>query len=216
MRWIFAVLLLALSGSPLIASEPLTNSDVLKMHHEGFSEATILTRIRTSKTDFALDTEALIFMKRAGIPETVINAMMIVSSDEKSPVGSPAEEPAGIVGIPPNVSIPGALQVGLNFWNGKLAASEQTIRFECAASECTRDFAQKWADVWMICWDDGPLSSKIEIHRHRGKRFKFSAAVGESVLETERVARKFMEALDESRGSGFPALQAIKILEECP
>ena len=92
---------------------PLTNASVVKLVKAGFKEKTIITIINNRPSDFKLDTEQLISLKRNGVTENIILAMLssqmgavIMSDDEwgsdpffkdfkKSGTGDPQQQPQG-------------------------------------------------------------------------------------------------------------------------
>ena len=55
---------------------PLTNASVLRLVKAGFKEKTIITIINNHASDFKLDTEQLIDLKRSGVNENIILAML--------------------------------------------------------------------------------------------------------------------------------------------
>ena len=55
---------------------PLTNASVVRLVKAGFKEKTIITIINNRPSDFKLDTEQLISLKRNGVTENVILAML--------------------------------------------------------------------------------------------------------------------------------------------
>jgi hypothetical protein len=68
---------------------PFTNASVVKLVKAGFKEKTIITIINNRPSDFKLDTEQLISLKRNGVTENIILAMLssqlgtvILSDDE--------------------------------------------------------------------------------------------------------------------------------------
>jgi hypothetical protein len=68
---------------------PLTNASVVKLVKAGFKEKTIITIINNRRSDFKLDTEQLIGLKRNGVTENIILAMLssqlgtvVMSEDE--------------------------------------------------------------------------------------------------------------------------------------
>jgi len=68
---------------------PLTNAAVVKLVKAGFKEKTIITIINNRPGEFKLDTEQLISLKRSGVTENIILAMLssqtgtvILSDDE--------------------------------------------------------------------------------------------------------------------------------------
>ena len=70
--------------------EILTNTGVIKLVKAGFKDKTIITIIGNRPSDFKLDTEDLIVLKRNGVNENIIMAMLsshmgtvIVSNDDE-------------------------------------------------------------------------------------------------------------------------------------
>lgn len=55
---------------------PLTNASVVRLVKAGFKEKTIITIIGNRPSDFKLDTEHLIELKRSGVTENIILAML--------------------------------------------------------------------------------------------------------------------------------------------
>lgn len=55
---------------------PLTNASVVQLVRAGFKEKTIITIINNRPSDFKLDTEQLISLKRHGVNENIILAML--------------------------------------------------------------------------------------------------------------------------------------------
>ncbi len=58
------------------ADGPLTNAGVVKLVKAGFKEKTVITIINNRPSDFKLDTEHLIELKRNGVNENIILAML--------------------------------------------------------------------------------------------------------------------------------------------
>lgn len=55
---------------------PLTNASIVRLVKAGFKEKTIITIIGSRPSDFKLDTEHLIELKRSGVNENIILAML--------------------------------------------------------------------------------------------------------------------------------------------
>ena len=55
---------------------PLTNAAVIRLVKAGFKEKTVITIINNRPSDFKLDTEHLIELKRSGVNENIILAML--------------------------------------------------------------------------------------------------------------------------------------------
>jgi hypothetical protein len=95
-----------LLATPGFAQEVLTNQLVVDMLKAGLSERVVVAKIRTSPTNFDTGTDALIALKKNGVPEKVIEAMM-------SPTAGASAAPAPPAGAPPAASVaavpPGAM-----------------------------------------------------------------------------------------------------------
>jgi hypothetical protein len=57
-------------------SAVLTNADIVQMQKAGLSEEIVLSKIGTSPTNFATDTQDLIQLKEAGVNDNIIHAMV--------------------------------------------------------------------------------------------------------------------------------------------
>src|SRR4030095_11093133 len=93
-------LLLATSA---FAQEVLTNQLVVDMLKAGLSERVVVAKIRTSPTNFDTGTDALIALKKNGVPEKVIEAMMSPTAAASAPSAPPAGAPpaASVAAVPP-------------------------------------------------------------------------------------------------------------------
>jgi hypothetical protein len=99
--------LLAALGTAARAQEVMTNQSVIEMVKGGLSERVILAKIRTSPTKFDTSTDALISLKKNGVPEKVIEAIMSPSAAAAAPApAAPAPPSAPSVAMTP-VPAPG-------------------------------------------------------------------------------------------------------------
>jgi hypothetical protein len=101
MRSLFVVIALAASlvtasATALLAQETLTNQSVVEMVKAGLSERVIIAKIRTSPTKFDTSTDALIALKKNGVSEKVIEAIMSPSAPPAA--AAPAAPPAAAAG----------------------------------------------------------------------------------------------------------------------
>jgi hypothetical protein len=87
--------LFAAGASAQQSAEALTNSSVVRLVKAGFKEKTIISIINNRPSDFKLDTEHLIELKRSGVNENIILAMLssqlgtvFVNEDEEWSVDS--------------------------------------------------------------------------------------------------------------------------------
>jgi hypothetical protein len=69
-------LLFAVSAFGQQSDGPLTNAAVVRLVKAGFKEKTIITIINNRPSDFKLDTDRLIELKRNGVNENIIVAML--------------------------------------------------------------------------------------------------------------------------------------------
>ncbi|MFN8176330.1 MAG: hypothetical protein U0167_00185 [bacterium] len=96
----------------------MTNIDVLDLVKAGISEEVILTKIAASHVEFDTSTDAILRLKKAGVPESVISAMILRENGEP-----PARSDGESARIPPYAGIGSPLPVRL-----KTAAGTQTLK----------------------------------------------------------------------------------------
>ena len=99
------VIVLSLCGSASLEAQEyptrvqiksiLVNRDVVQMVHAKVSESTILQAITASPTNFNITGAGITALKTAGVPETIIKAMISASFDPKARVEviTPAQAP---------------------------------------------------------------------------------------------------------------------------
>jgi hypothetical protein len=84
----------------------LTNSDVVTMVNAGLADSSIVLDIQTSPTTFDTAPQALIFLQRSGVSQTVINAMLASASGK--PIATmppdPGHSPMPAPTVPPAVA----------------------------------------------------------------------------------------------------------------
>ena len=83
------------------AQEVLTNESVVEMVKAGVSERVIIAKIRNSPTKFDTQTDALIALKKNGVPEKVIEAIMSPSAPAAATAPPASSAPAGSVAMAP-------------------------------------------------------------------------------------------------------------------
>jgi hypothetical protein len=97
MKQLFIVTCLCLSlfvvGNAQQPDAPLTNTSVIKLVKAGFKEKTVIAIISNRPADFKLDTEQLIELKRNGVNENIILAML--ASQMGTPIMSEDDEWSG-------------------------------------------------------------------------------------------------------------------------
>jgi len=59
-----------------LSRHALTNESIVSLAQAGFDESFIVERIQTSRTSFSLNVEDLVALKKAGISEDLIRAML--------------------------------------------------------------------------------------------------------------------------------------------
>jgi hypothetical protein len=89
---ILSVLVGAGLATPAAAQETLTNESIVAMLKGGLSEAVVLARIRSSPANFDTNTNSLLALKKAGVSDKVIEAM--VSAPKSAPAAAAAPAPA--------------------------------------------------------------------------------------------------------------------------
>ena len=85
------------------AQEALTNQSIVEMVKAGLSERIIIARIRTGPNNFDTSTDSLIALKKNGVPEKVIEAIMSPSAPPAASAAAPppSAAPAGSVAMAP-------------------------------------------------------------------------------------------------------------------
>jgi hypothetical protein len=86
-----AVISMAFVGQLSSQRKPVTNDDVINMVNSGLAENTILAVIQTSPANFDTSVSGLIALKKAGVSQNVIDAVL----------RAPASKPASSIGTPP-------------------------------------------------------------------------------------------------------------------
>ncbi len=85
----------------------LTNSDVVSMVSAGLADTTIVLDIQTSPTAFDTAPQALIFLQRSGVSQTVIDAMLRAASGKPvAPTSPSAPAAAPAAGAMPASTVP--------------------------------------------------------------------------------------------------------------
>jgi hypothetical protein len=75
---------------PALAQEVLTNDSVTSMVKGGLSEAVVLARIRSSPANFDTSTSSLLALKKAGVSDKVIEAMVTAPRSGAAAAAAPA------------------------------------------------------------------------------------------------------------------------------
>jgi hypothetical protein len=91
----------ASATAPVSAQEVMTNETVIQMVKAGFSESVILAKMRSSQTKFDTRTDALIELKKAGVPEKVMQAIVSGGAPPASaPAAAASAAPASAMAAP--------------------------------------------------------------------------------------------------------------------
>jgi hypothetical protein len=75
---------------PADAQQGLTNTDIIKMQSAGLSESIIISSVNTQPAAFDTSTDGLLALKKAGVSDAVVAAMISRNAAMKSGVGNPA------------------------------------------------------------------------------------------------------------------------------
>lgn len=99
----FSLLAVALSfamSSAIVAQdEVMTNDEVISLSKAGLASSVIIGKIRTSKTNFDMSTDALIRLKQAGVTDDTVTAMLEAKSG-RSTAGTSEAATAAVAGDP--------------------------------------------------------------------------------------------------------------------
>lgn len=78
--------------------EVMTNDEVISLTKAGLAGSVIIGKIRTSKSNFDMSTDALIKLKQSGVPDDVVGAMLEAKSGKAA--GTSGAAPVGPIGDP--------------------------------------------------------------------------------------------------------------------
>ena len=104
---VLSVLTLAALVGGVGAQETLTNESIVSMVKGGLSEAVVLARIRSGPANFDTSTTSLVALKKAGVSDKVIEAMVSApkaGGASATAPAAPAAPAAGTATPPPAVS----------------------------------------------------------------------------------------------------------------
>ena len=88
---------LSLPGPTAVAQEVLTNDSVIQMVKAGLPEAVVIAKIKSTATKFDLKTDSLVSLKKAGITDKVLEAMVAAGSGSSSTPSAMPAPPAPAV-----------------------------------------------------------------------------------------------------------------------
>lgn len=75
-----AALCLAMSAAALAQGDVMTNDEVISLAKAGLASSVIIGKIKTSKSNFDMSTDALIKLKQAGVTDDTVTAMLEAKS----------------------------------------------------------------------------------------------------------------------------------------
>lgn len=85
---------LSLPGATSLAQEVLTNDSVIQMIKAGLPEAVVIAKIKSTATKFDLKTDSLVSLKKAGVSDKVLEAMVAAGSGSAPTTGAMPAPPA--------------------------------------------------------------------------------------------------------------------------
>jgi len=85
---------LSLPGATSLAQEVLTNDSVIQMIKAGLPEAVVIGKIKSTATKFDLKTDSLVSLKKAGVSDKVLEAMVAAGSGSAPTTGAMPAPPA--------------------------------------------------------------------------------------------------------------------------
>ena len=88
---------LSLPGATSLAQEVLTNDSVIQMVKAGLPEAIVIAKIKWTSTKFDLKTDSLVNLKKAGVSDKVLEAMVAAGSVTAAPTTAMPAPPAPAV-----------------------------------------------------------------------------------------------------------------------
>ena len=85
---LLTIAMLTVAVTTVSAQETMTNDEVISLAKAGLNPTLIVGKIRTSKTNFDLSTNSLIALKKAGVSDDIVTAMLEAKSGK--PINSTA------------------------------------------------------------------------------------------------------------------------------
>jgi len=89
-----AVLGLSWPGAISLAQEVLTNDSVIQMLKAGLPEGVVISKIKSTASKFDLKTDSLVSLKKAGVSDKVLEAMMAAGSGAPATAAATPAPPA--------------------------------------------------------------------------------------------------------------------------
>lgn len=102
MRVVLTLILVGILGVSLpaaisLAQEVLTNESVIQMVKAGLPEAVVIAKIKSTATNFDLKTDSLVGLKKAGVTDRVLEAMVAAGAGGSSTASAMPTPPAPAV-----------------------------------------------------------------------------------------------------------------------
>lgn len=89
-----------LAPSVFAQDETMTNQEVISLTKAGLNSSLIINKIKSSKTQFDLSTDSLIALKKAGVGDDIVAAMLEAKSGKTVQAAQPAAVPGQASGDP--------------------------------------------------------------------------------------------------------------------
>ena len=209
-RVVILALVLILASSVAIAqNETIDNHTVIEMSKAGLSPELIVRKISLSHTTFDVSANGLIDLKKAGVDDAVIGAMVerneITAPPASSTTGSRVSENA----LPPNAVISSAKTIA--FGKSSLQPSRQALEKELLKRKDFQDLhliIERYKESADLFVDIGFVSGSWITHRYvyrvYDRRSGAVLAAGETTSWgslAENLARHIAKSLVAARGS---------------
>lgn len=188
-----AALLLFSFVSLTLSAETLRNSDIIKMVKAGIGASTIEEKIRASDAEFKTDTDSLIILKDAKVPDSVIKAMIAKESRDGSSSKSSQAETR-------RIEIPTRefdVYLETSNWNtcpGTLTIDSSGMHGTGCAKR-NLNFDVKWKDIKSFCYEFAFYQTMyVETAK---KTYRISSNDGKGVYRIQEMLRKYRESIPE-------------------
>ena len=116
---LFLAMWLSCAAMPVLAQQgqqPLTNNDVVKMVKSGLPASIIVNAIQANQTNFDVSANGLIALQKAGVPQTVMDAMISAAKNGSGTGAAASSQPAAAPGAPS--PLPGGGHFSVTVTNG--------------------------------------------------------------------------------------------------
>ena len=194
MRYLLLVpVLLALAMTA--RGEELTNADVLALHRAGISGDVIVQKISTSRASFDVSTAALIALKDARVPDSVITAMLQAKAAPAARPTTPAQQPVLRDAPGPHFAKADARVL----WNGNCKVSFRYSNKELyiGGETCRGHVIHQWRDITAVCftfWSEHPgkprngrepwapsRNAEVEVYLRDGRIITYGSSSPEAI-----------------------------------